>query len=60
MSGTRIHFVGYHPKTSVQSRAMAVLADRLDRGLGDGVAFHFDSDIGDLGHKANDLLRTER
>ena len=36
---------------------MAVLADRLDRGLGDGVAFHFDSDIGDLGHKANDLLR---
>jgi C4-dicarboxylate-binding protein DctP len=57
MSSTKIHFVGYHPKTSVQSRAMAVLADRLNRELGDAVAFHFDSDIGELGHKANDLLR---
>jgi C4-dicarboxylate-binding protein DctP len=57
MSSTKIHFVGYHPKTSVQSRAMAVLADRLGQELGDSVAFHFDSDIGELGHKANDLLR---
>jgi len=57
MPSTKIHFVGYHPKTSVQSRAMAVFADRLNRDVGDAVAFHFDSDIGDLGHKANDLLR---
>jgi TRAP-type C4-dicarboxylate transport system substrate-binding protein len=57
MSSTKIHFVGYHPKTSVQSRAMSVLSDALQRELGDNVAFHFDSDIGDLGHKANDLLR---
>lgn len=57
MSSTKIHFVGYHPKTSVQSRAMAVLAQRLDQELGDRVAFRFDSDIGELGHKANDLLR---
>lgn len=57
MSTTKVHFVGYHPKTSVQSRAMAVLAGALKRELGDNVAFHFDSDIGDLGHKANDLLR---
>lgn len=57
MSATKIHFVGYHPKTSVQSRAMAILAETLDQELGDSVAFHFDSDIGDLGHKANDLLR---
>jgi C4-dicarboxylate-binding protein DctP len=57
MSSTKIHFVGYHPKTSVQSRAMKILADRLERELGDSVAFHFDSDIGDLGRKANDLLR---
>ncbi len=54
---TKIHFVGYHPKTSVQSRAMAVLADGLQRRLGDSVPFRFDSDIGDLGYKANDLLR---
>jgi TRAP-type transport system periplasmic protein len=56
MSSTEIHFVGYHPKTSVQSRAMAVLADTLKREIGDGIAFRFDSDIGDLGRKANDLL----
>jgi TRAP-type transport system periplasmic protein len=57
MSSTKIHFVGYHPKTSVQSRAMSVLAEVLRRELGDSISFHFDSDIGDLGHKANDLLR---
>lgn len=56
MSSTKIHFAGYHPSTSVQSRAMKVVAATLQRELGDSVAFHFDSDIGDLGHKANDLL----
>lgn len=57
MSSTDIHFVGYHPKTSVQSRAMTVLAEAIKREAGDSISFRFDSDIGDLGHKANDLLR---
>lgn len=57
MSDTAIHFVGYHPPTSVQSRAMKVLDQALTARLGERIDFRFDSDIASLGRKANDLLR---
>jgi len=56
MARTRLHFVGYHPAHSVQARAVDVLAGGLARRLGDEIEFRFDPDIGDLGHKAFELL----
>lgn len=53
---TSIHFVGYHPPTSVQSRAMQVVRKALDETMGDRIQFRFTSDIAELGRKANDLL----
>ena len=56
MTATSMHFVGYHPPTSVQSRAMKVVARSLEEQLGDAIDFRFTSDIAQLGAKANDLL----
>lgn len=56
MSVTPIHFVGYHPPTSVQSRAMTVLDESLKSALGPAVEFRFDSDVASLGRKAKELL----
>ena len=56
MAPTRIHFVGYHPITSVQARAVQVLGSALERALGEEIDFRFDPDIGELGHKAFELL----
>ena len=56
MAPTKIHFVGYHPTTSVQARAVEVLRSGLERELGDAVEFKFDPDIGELGHKAFEIL----
>ena len=53
---TAIHFVGYHPRKSVQARAIERLETALTRENGGDIAFRFDPDIGDLGHKAADLL----
>lgn len=57
MSSTSLHFVGYHPPTSVQSRAMQVLDRVLKERLGEAIDFRFTSDIASLGAKANDLLK---
>ncbi len=56
MTPTKIHFVGYHPTTSVQARAVEVLRSELKRELGDAVEFKFDPDIGELGYKAFEIL----
>jgi len=56
MKPTTIRFVGYHPPSSVQARAVEVLREGLAREPGDAVRFRFDPDIGALGHKAVDIL----
>jgi TRAP-type C4-dicarboxylate transport system substrate-binding protein len=56
MAPIKIHFVGYHPETSVQARAVRIMEDHLKSYLGDEIDFRFDPDIGLLGGKAVDLL----
>ena len=56
MAPTKIHFVGYHPASSVQARAVEVLRSGLERELGQAVDFKFTPDIGALGRKAFEIL----
>jgi TRAP-type C4-dicarboxylate transport system substrate-binding protein len=57
MAATRIRFGGYQGPASVHTRAIAVFAQALGQRLGDDVAVQVTANIGELGHKAADLLR---
>jgi tripartite ATP-independent transporter DctP family solute receptor len=57
MAATRIRFGGYQGAASVHTRAMTVFAQALEERLGDDVAVQVTANLGELGHKAADLLQ---
>jgi C4-dicarboxylate-binding protein DctP len=54
---TQIRFGGYQGAASAHTRAIAVFARALEDRLGDAVAVQVTANVGDLGHKAADLLQ---
>ena len=54
---TQIRFGGYQSAASVHTRASAVFARALEDRLGDAVAVEVTANVGELGHKAADLLQ---
>jgi TRAP-type transport system periplasmic protein len=56
-AATRIRFGGYQGPASVHTRAIAVFAHALEQRLGDDVALQVTANVGELGHKAADLLQ---
>jgi C4-dicarboxylate-binding protein DctP len=53
---TQIRFGGYQGAASVHTRAITVFARALEEQLGDAVALEVTANVGQLGHKAADLL----
>ena len=51
-----IYWAGYHPEKSVQAQSIHYLRNELEASYGADIDFKFVSDVGDLGHKAMDLL----
>ena len=51
-----IYWAGYHPEKSVQAQSIHFLRNELEALYGGDIDFKFVSDVGDLGHKAVDLL----
>ena len=53
----QIRFGGYQGAASVHTRAIGVFARALEEGLDDAVAVEVTANVGQLGHKAADLLQ---
>jgi len=52
-----IYWAGYHPEKSVQAQSVFFIKNQLEKLYGADIDFRFVSDVGDLGHKAIDLLK---
>ena len=57
MTEYSIYWAGYHPEKSVQAQSVFFIKNQLEKLYGADIDFKFVSDVGDLGHKAIDLLK---